>query len=764
MKPCEKIILWGPPAIDWLNISHEQPGIRPPQSRHKQREVFLSAQPGGVALLRGLLRAMCPINIATISLHVPDNCKELMDDNLEAVNTWEKQQLDPRSMNYRRTWSLWQKRGEPWKGDEPAAYRMDPAGITNWERGDFTLGNPLEQHTGSSPTFLLLDDPGSCNSSNPKNRERVALLSEWLNEKYLNDRNVSELLLRLDSRSLGARGAILQTSDLCRHLMTDDCKNILKKKTTVLTTVRNLRRHEVRIGAPLSWERMFDDVVQAAQRCFKNKFKRIIVTIGLAGAVVIEEHDGKPLQTLVFDHHRQDGDLEAKLQGRVLGSSTCMMAALAMARVEDLLTWPQATHVGLEMMRELSWCGYIPSNLIDRPTLKFPEKQLSEMYYQAEHFVREARENPTDGFSVRDYRSTFPKGDLETFQRWHPQQTGDDSWTILGYESSSVLERAKNIVRRGAKTLQNVPVECVNNWYSADRSEIEGVRSVLNAIQDYLSKKGETKPLSIAVFGPPGAGKSYVIREIAKKLGINDHLTFNLSQFKSPAELAEAYHQARDRLLTGSVPPLVFWDEFDSPFGTEQLGWLRFFLSPMQDGQFTDGGAIHPVGRGIYIFAGGTKPSFKEFTKTSDDPDLAYQDRSAKKPDFISRLRAYIDVKGPDPTPVKDMFFMIRRAFLLRSCLERDARNLRQADGFDDCFDLDEGVLNAFLQTKSYQHGARSMENIVRLSTFEDKTKYELSSLPPEHLLEMHVVDVVDFLKHAQVVEELPTKPGTPIQ
>ena len=42
------------------------------------------------------------------------------------------------------------------------------------------------------------------------------------------------------------------------------------------------------------------------------------------------------------------------------------------------------------------------------------------------------------------------------------------------------------------------------------------------------------------------------------------------------------------------------------------------------------------------------------------------------------------------------------------------------------------------------------MENVVRSRTFEGKTKYELSSLPPEHLLEMHVDDVTDFMRLVQ--------------
>ena len=188
----------------------------------------------------------------------------------------------------------------------------------------------------------------------------------------------------------------------------------------------------------------------------------------------------------------------------------------------------------------------------------------------------------------------------------------------------------------------------MNTWYSADRSEIEGVRSMRNAIQAYLGKKDETKPLSIAVFGPPGSGKSYVVREIGKTLRIKDHLTFNLSQFNEPSELVKAFHEARDRLLKGGRPPLVFWDEFDSPYKGE-LGWLRFFLSPMQDGEFFDNGAVHPVGARHLHLRRGDEALFQGFREQQAG---TWQPRPRREEArFHQPPPHYIDVKGPNPHP-----------------------------------------------------------------------------------------------------------------
>lgn len=114
-------------------------------------------------------------------------------------------------------------------------------------------------------------------------------------------------------------------------------------------------------------------------------------------------------------------------------------------------------------------------------------------------------------------------------------------------------------------------------------------------MHEYHQTTSEMGPLSIAVFGSPGSGKSYAIREIAASLSTKGreqrHLTFNLSQFTDATALFSSRHQVRDEALLGATP-LVFWDEFDSNNVNTPLGWLRYFLPPMEDGQFTEGEGV----------------------------------------------------------------------------------------------------------------------------------------------------------------------------
>ena len=159
-----------------------------------------------------------------------------------------------------------------------------------------------------------------------------------------------------------------------------------------------------------------------------------------------------------------------------------------------------------------------------------------------------------------------------------------------------------------------MPLGQFGNLLTVDRREIESFRSIRTLVSEYGRQSRPKRPLSIAVFGAPGSGKSFAIIEVANSL-LPDQLKvleFNLSQRNDPGELPQALHQVRDVGLSGLIP-LVFWDEFDTALAGNPLGWLRYFLAPMQDGSFQEGQITHPIGPLIFVFAGGTSSTMETF-------------------------------------------------------------------------------------------------------------------------------------------------------
>ena len=105
-------------------------------------------------------------------------------------------------------------------------------------------------------------------------------------------------------------------------------------------------------------------------------------------------------------------------------------------------------------------------------------------------------------------------------------------------------------------------------------------------------------------------------------------LEFNLSQFDSPRDLMGPFHQARD-LVLGGITPVVFWDEFDS----RDYQWLQYLGSDagwcLQDGQLS-----HAVGKAVFVFAGGTSPTYATFGPQRSDENGTKISSFAKVPIF----------------------------------------------------------------------------------------------------------------------------------
>ena len=526
----------------------------------------------------------------------------------------------------------------------------------------------------------------------------------------------------------------------------------LAERLIVVTTIDDLRQTEVQISRELSWERTAQDL--AWELVYNPRINtlshcaHLVVSFGAAGAMLLSRgagSTGRAAQSrLFFDPKVIEGMWEAEHPGAMSGHTTCLTAALthqllAAGEQPDI---DQAVQGGLAALRTLHQDGYGSHSA--------PAGGASPVVFPIDLIADEllANRRPFSVAAVRDpARSILPAADGLL------ASSSGRLWTILEDRYTDSLDQvAQQIVLRGADVaLQDVPLGRFGSLLTVDRQEIEGYRSLRSVVGEYCRQANPTRPLSIAVFGAPGSGKSFGVTQVASSLlpGQIEKLTFNLSQFDSAHQLLDAFHQVRDVALTGRIP-LVFWDEFDTALENQPLGWLRHFLAPMQDGVFQEGQILHPIGRSIFVFAGGTCERMATFDRGTEG---AF--RAAKGPDFVSRLKGFVDVVGPNPRNrdlIADRYSVIRRAILLRFLLQSYAPHIfHRVEGVSTP-QIDSGVLRAFLEIPFYKHGARSLESIVSTSALTGKSQFERSALPTEAQLDIHV-DGRRFLSLVQRLE-----------
>jgi hypothetical protein len=556
--------------------------------------------------------------------------------------------------------------------------------------------------TKGSPDLLILDDAGFAFRNSP---------ACWMLP---------------EDPSQGPKWIILKMSrPVCRGGLWQALQPYLVRLIVVVSAAE-LRHESAAISMGLSWERTVEDLAIAIKTdsilSRLRDCRHLIVNFSADGALWIDNPSPtntvgeSPLKAqLIYDASSIEGQWSEQAPGEVFGYMSCMVAAVTSATVQQsnltalpTLDLSSAIGSGLAAMRNLRLLGHGEVNATSPKG--YPVARLAEVLRgTAREFSRCGV--PWKHLAERNSRSHAP---------W---SIAVQSQLASGGELTPVplSGLAYQVVQRGRRMLNHLPHAKFGNLFTIDRTEIETLRTLRKLMQTYKKGCGAGgavgKPLSIGVFGPPGAGKSFGVKQIANEIfGKSAWLEFNLSQF-ADSDLIGALHQVRDKVLEVGIP-VVFWDEFDA----RQYHWLQYLLAPMQDGRFQEGQLSHPIGHCVFIFAGATSNTFQQFgpprasaNSTTEQKEAWNKYVLAKGPDFLSRLDGYYNVLGPNPRKVtnaggtvvddsSDTCAPVRRALLLRQFF---------CGGQNHRLNIDAGLLRALLEVPTYRNGARSLEKLA---------------------------------------------------
>ena len=383
----------------------------------------------------------------------------------------------------------------------------------------------------------------------------------------------------------------------------------------------------------------------------------LIVLFGCDGVIY---HRGRQAArpTLFFDPLCGEGEFCRKNLGFVPGISEAFVAgfAAAIVRSDYLNNVEESIELGLSAARSLARHGL--------------SVRGSASFQAPEYDVVEIMRNLGDDEMGKLIRFLIPSDEIS--------RGSERNWSVLDYTIGDPTEVARRIVKEGIYSPTNqVPLAQFNRLILFDRQEIESFRTIFNTLSQYLVPSNN-KPLSIALFGLRGSGKSFAALQVAETASKGKkvrQLRFDLAQFTHLNDLFAAFHSVRDCALQGFTP-LVYFDGFDTRNSGGNLGWLPHLLAPMQSGYFSDSGISRPIGHAVFFFGATVFKNYEELQRRAE-LDIGNLTHTR---DFVGCLQGFVNMLGPDRVnhgDGLDRLYPVRRAVILRALLEAREPNQR---------------------------------------------------------------------------------------
>ena len=481
-KKAKKIIVSGDVTIDWLQACQ---GAQKTTSHWSQENnARLYGQPGGAAQVEELICCLLP--------------------GSDAQGVWElapsqatPKMLIPGDPGQHHTYSLWAPSTyglKPPMDREKPAWRIEHfLGIERSHSGSSGADKPQAGEDAEQADLLVLVD------SNLGFRETPAA---W-----------SAALAGHPGWVVVKMAQPVAQGDLWTELVSKHADRLV-----VITTAHDLRKTAIQISQRISWERTAQDVAwELTYNPIVNSLSQaayLIVSFDCGGAVLLKrEKENRPKARLFFDPIAMEADWERGYPGGMLGYTTCLTAALVQQIILDPETpnFERGIQAGVSASRLLHKEGFGQrGSKPEGAGLGFPYASIAQEIVRQAQPLAEAEIQDPAGFLL-----TPPPPEKPRLQRGY--------WTILEDRYTDQLDViARQIVLEGSDAaLRQVPIGRFGALVTVDRREIEALNGIQRLIAEYCSSP-QKKPLSIAVFGPPGAGKSFGVEQVAKSVSGGD--------------------------------------------------------------------------------------------------------------------------------------------------------------------------------------------------------------------------------------------------
>jgi len=138
-----------------------------------------------------------------------------------------------------------------------------------------------------------------------------------------------------------------------------------------------------------------------------------------------------------------------------------------------------------------------------------------------------------------------------------------------------------------------------NSGFQAELNELRDV------VQDYATRADVARPLNILLAAEPGNGKSFLVKQLAKKISKSSDVEvefeeFHVAAFRSVDDLIGVFQRVQSSNLNGRLP-FVLFGEVDGRVNGRHI--FANLLAPMWDGRFHVGKESFALGKAVFLFA-----------------------------------------------------------------------------------------------------------------------------------------------------------------